>query len=165
MDNKNYYGGFWLRLCALIMDSALMFLVSGVVNVALGLKFFATSANPNPKEILAVLITFSIQFLYFSLGQALMNGTLGKRALGLVLLDAKDFEQISIGQAFGRSFMQFISFISFCLGYIWIGFHQKKQGWHDSVAGTIVVKKKYLEKVKLEAGIFPKKSREVSQAA
>lgn len=33
-----------------------------------------------------------------------------------------------------------ISFIVVLLGVIWVGFDPKKQGWHDKIAGTIVVR-------------------------
>jgi len=33
-----------------------------------------------------------------------------------------------------------ISALIFYLGFIWIAFDRKKQGWHDKIAGTCVIK-------------------------
>jgi uncharacterized RDD family membrane protein YckC len=33
-----------------------------------------------------------------------------------------------------------ISTIPLCLGFLWVGFDSKKQGWHDKIAGTVVVR-------------------------
>jgi len=40
----------------------------------------------------------------------------------------------------GRYFAYFISTIPLCLGFLWITFDRKKQGWHDKLAGTVVVR-------------------------
>ena len=46
---------------------------------------------------------------------------------------------ISYGVAFLRSVGYLVSSFVFCLGFIWIGFDSKKQGWHDKIAGTVVI--------------------------
>jgi uncharacterized RDD family membrane protein YckC len=33
-----------------------------------------------------------------------------------------------------------ISFVILFLGVIWVGFDRRKQGWHDKIAGTVVVR-------------------------
>ena len=35
---------------------------------------------------------------------------------------------------------KFISTIALCLGFLWIAWDRQKQGWHDKIAGTYVVK-------------------------
>jgi uncharacterized RDD family membrane protein YckC len=29
-----------------------------------------------------------------------------------------------------------------CLGIFWVGWDKRKQGWHDKIAGTLVIKEK-----------------------
>ena len=59
-----------------------------------------------------------------------------------MLVDAKTFKKISIGQSFGRYCMMFVSSICLGLGFMAVGWNKNKQGWHDSAAGTRVIKKK-----------------------
>jgi len=42
----------------------------------------------------------------------------------------------------GRYFAYYISILPFMLGFVWVAIDSKKQGWHDKMAGTLVVKAK-----------------------
>jgi uncharacterized RDD family membrane protein YckC len=57
-------------------------------------------------------------------------------------VDAKTGSSLSVGQSLVRYVGYFVSAIPFCLGLIWVGFDSKKQGWHDKIAGTVVVRSK-----------------------
>jgi len=58
--------------------------------------------------------------------------------LGLQVISTEG-QPISFGIAFLRSVGYIISSLFFCLGFIWVGFDKKKQGWHDKIAGTVVI--------------------------
>lgn len=45
----------------------------------------------------------------------------------------------------GRYLAYYVSLIPFGLGFIWVAFDGRKQGWHDKLAGTVVVRKKNRE--------------------
>jgi uncharacterized RDD family membrane protein YckC len=45
----------------------------------------------------------------------------------------------SAGQLIGRYFGYYVSMIPFMLGLIWVGIDARKQGWHDKLAGTVVI--------------------------
>lgn len=67
--------------------------------------------------------------------------TLGKRAVGVRVVDATNGSPIGAGRALGRYL--FATFISgnFCLlGYLWALWDSKKQTWHDKVVSSVVVK-------------------------
>ena len=66
----------------------------------------------------------------------------GKMAIRAKILDAKTGKNASTGQLIGRYFAYYISVIPLMLGIVWIAFDRKKQGWHDKLAGTVVVKSK-----------------------
>jgi uncharacterized RDD family membrane protein YckC len=66
------------------------------------------------------------------------SATLGKMALGLMVLDTDGYP-ISFGQATGRYFGKILSAIPCYAGFIAAFFNEKKQGWHDSMANTVVV--------------------------
>ena len=65
--------------------------------------------------------------------------TIGKRILGLRVISAEK-RKISWGQSILRELMFNIGFNVLGLGSLWIAFDKKKQGWHDKIAGTYVIK-------------------------
>jgi len=154
---KKYYGGFWSRVCALIIDTIFLLGLSGIINLAMGLNFFQN--DPSPKVLYSSLFSMIVSFIYCSIFQGMFYGTFGKKLMGLKLVDAKTLQQVSIGQAFGRYAMQFVSAICLGLGYFNVAINQKKQGWHDKAAGTLVIKSSMLRKLQEEEGILPKKKK------
>ena len=70
------------------------------------------------------------------------GSTPGKMVFGLRIVGAETGAPISVGQAIGRYFSYILSSIVFCLGFIWVGFDARKQGWHDKLAGTVVVRRR-----------------------
>ena len=66
------------------------------------------------------------------------QGTIGMKLLNMKVTD-ENFARISPLKAFVRYVASWLSGAIFCLGYIWIIFDSKKQGWHDKIAGTYVI--------------------------
>ncbi len=64
--------------------------------------------------------------------------TVGYKVMRLRVLRAHDGGPVSGGQAVGRILGYIVSGI-FYLGFIWILFDDKRQGWHDKLAGTVVI--------------------------
>ena len=82
-----------------------------------------------------------LNWLYYALLESsAWQATLGKKALGLEVTDMQG-ARISFGRATGRFFAKIISSIILCIGFIMIGFTEKKQGLHDMIAGTLVIRK------------------------
>ncbi len=61
--------------------------------------------------------------------------------------DAKTGGKPSVGQLIGRYLAYYVSVIPFCLGFIWVGIDKKKQGFHDKLAGTVVIRDRGKEPV------------------
>jgi uncharacterized RDD family membrane protein YckC len=38
-----------------------------------------------------------------------------------------------------RLLCYFVSALPFCLGFLWAAFDRRKRGWHDKIAGTVVI--------------------------
>ena len=55
------------------------------------------------------------------------------------VVDAKTLGPISTRQAIVRYIGYFVSTFSLFLGFIWVGIDRRKQGWHDKMAGTVVI--------------------------
>jgi uncharacterized RDD family membrane protein YckC len=68
------------------------------------------------------------------------GATPGKRVLGLVIVDAATGGPVPIGRLVLRYVGYVVSAIPFCLGYLWMIWDARKQGWHDKMAGTLVVR-------------------------
>ncbi|WP_320043041.1 RDD family protein [uncultured Desulfobacter sp.] len=79
------------------------------------------------------------------------SATPGKMALKLTIVDAKNGGHPSTGQLIGRYFGYYISIIPLFLGLIWVGIDRRKQGLHDKLAGTVVIKNNKKEKVTFES--------------
>ena len=75
-------------------------------------------------------------FLYFwsTTGQ-----TLGDRVVGVRIV-REDGGTLSLGGAAIRYLGLIISTLAIFLGLLWVIWDPKKQGWHDKMAGTVVVK-------------------------
>jgi len=68
------------------------------------------------------------------------QATPGKMAVSARIVDAATGNPASTGQLIGRYFGYFVSFIPLGLGILWVAFDKRKQGWHDKLAGTVVVR-------------------------
>ena len=60
------------------------------------------------------------------------------------IVDVKTLQKPSTGQCVGRYFGYYVSILALFFGFIWIGFDKRKQGWHDKLAGTVVIYKEEL---------------------
>jgi len=67
--------------------------------------------------------------------------TPGKMAIGATIVDARTGRRPSAGQLVIRYFGYIVSTLPLGLGLIWVAFDSRKQGWHDKLAGTVVVRR------------------------
>lgn len=76
--------------------------------------------------------------------------TPGKMATKLKVVDAISGEKMSVRQAIGHYFAYIPAMLPLGLGFIWVGIDKKKQGWHDKLAGTVVIRDDEKEPVNFE---------------
>jgi uncharacterized RDD family membrane protein YckC len=76
------------------------------------------------------------------------SATPGKMATKLTIVDAATGGKPSMGQFIGRYLGYFVSMLPLFLGIIWVGIDKRKQGWHDKLAGTVVIRSNLPEPVK-----------------
>ena len=132
------YGGFWIRLVAYIIDAILLSIVVGVLASLFGLNLMETNWERYDPTI--NLLSFVIGWLYFALMESSERGaTVGKMALGLRVVTSNG-QRLSFMNATGRYFAKIVSAIILFIGFIMIGFTDKKRGLHDMIAGTLVIK-------------------------
>jgi uncharacterized RDD family membrane protein YckC len=91
--------------------------------------------------VVAVLLILAVQALYHVVLWSWLGGTLGQRILGMEVLRERDGTRIGLGRGCLRYLGYFVSGWVLYLGFIWVAFDARKQGWHDKIAGTVVVRR------------------------
>jgi uncharacterized RDD family membrane protein YckC len=140
-DVELEYVGFWLRVGAAIIDTILMLvIVAPVLTWIYGPGYWVSERLIHgPADVLFNWVLPAVAvILFWNYRQA----TPGKMAIGARIVDAKTGGKPSLGQLIGRYFGYFVSSIPLLLGLIWVGIDSRKQGWHDMLAGTVVVRPK-----------------------
>ncbi|MGH7762568.1 MAG: RDD family protein [Candidatus Dormibacteraceae bacterium] len=144
------YGGFWIRLVAVIIDGIIVsiptFILGLIVGVIYGVANGISNSSNNQAagaaftgvqlliELLAIVISVGY-FVYFW-GQ---GSTLGMRLFRLRVADANTGLPIGYGRAALRYVGYVVSVIVCYIGLIWAAFDSRKQGWHDKIASTVVL--------------------------
>jgi uncharacterized RDD family membrane protein YckC len=86
-------------------------------------------------------ITTPLLVIVFVIGFWIVKGaTPGKMLLGLRIVDAESGSRATAWQCIGRYFMGLLVFALAGIGYFWIAIDPRKQGWHDKIVGTVVVR-------------------------
>jgi uncharacterized RDD family membrane protein YckC len=147
------YAGFWLRFVAFIIDAIILgfigfiFTVPFMARLPLGSFMRGRPFAPEDWALYAgmfrrvFIIRVVINWLYYALLQSsAWQATLGKKALGMEVTDLEG-RRISFGRATGRFFAKILSALILFIGFFMIGFTAKKQGLHDILAGTLVLRK------------------------
>jgi uncharacterized RDD family membrane protein YckC len=84
--------------------------------------------------VLALII--SCGYFTFFIGRT--GQTPGKKLMGIKVIRT-DGKHLSYTKSLLRWFGYFLSFSVFFLGFVWIIFDRKKQGWHDKLVDSKVV--------------------------
>jgi uncharacterized RDD family membrane protein YckC len=89
----------------------------------------------------AIIAIYAIQLLYYSIMESSkLQASVGKLAMGIKVVDLSG-NRISFGTAFIRAIGKVLSGMIMYIGYLMAAFTEKKQGLHDMIASTLVVKK------------------------
>jgi len=133
------YVGFWPRLGATIIDSILLSMfVYPLLYTIYGNQYFTDERFiSGGSDFIVSYVLPAIAIIAFWVYR---SATPGKMAIRATIVDAKTFLQPSKGQLIGRYFAYYLSTIPLGLGFLWIAWDPKKQGWHDKLAGTVVVR-------------------------
>lgn len=149
------YGGFWRRSFAFLIDEVILYFISMILFLigllALGLKGNVMErVMASPEDMTHGMGLFGLLYLaasllagmtYFTWFHGVGGRTPGKILLGLRVIQASG-DPMTPGVAFLRWVGYLISGPVFCLGFLWIAFDGRKQGWHDKIAATLVVRER-----------------------
>jgi uncharacterized RDD family membrane protein YckC len=132
------YVGFWKRFAAMWIDTLIFTVVIALIVLPIyGLQYPALQAQGqttlvdtliNVGAILATILLWRFR-----------GATPGKMLFSAKIVDANTFAPPSTGKLIGRFFAYIVSIVPLFLGFLWIAFDPRKQGWHDKLAGTVVI--------------------------
>jgi uncharacterized RDD family membrane protein YckC len=140
------YGGFWRRVLAYLLDG---FVITILTSIVIGLS--GTSPEVWKSGYMAsqdffyfmhnAPLSYGVMWLYYALMESSKyQATLGKMATEMIVTK-EDGSKITFKDATVRFFSKILSCIILGIGFLMIIWNKKKQGLHDKLAGTIVVRK------------------------
>lgn len=133
------FEGFWRRAAAFVLDlvwQAPLVAVAGWL--ALGSAYFndaSISGGGRESAIGGLLPALVIVGFWWWVG-----ASPGKWLMHMRIVDAHTFAPASKGRLVLRYVAYWLSAVVFGLGYVWIAFDRRKQGWHDKIARTVVIR-------------------------
>lgn len=133
------YAGFWVRTGASLIDFLLTCVIVFPILIGIyGSEYFTSD------DIVAGSWDFLLSWVLPAIGTIMFwmykSATPGKMAIRAKIVDANTGEKASTGQLIGRYFAYILSILPLLLGCIWVAWDRKKQGWHDKLSGTVVIR-------------------------
>lgn len=137
------YAGAGRRLVAALLDSVILFAINISIAMLLvgSFSLMPTEGAENAAGGILILISYIILPVgYWVVLQSQMGQTLGKKALGIKVVDSEG-KTPSVVTFFLREIVgKIVSAIILLIGYLMILWDSKKQGLHDKIAGTYVIR-------------------------
>ena len=137
------YAGFWLRLCAAVIDGAILLIIIWLLSLAFNVNIAAPShtgadfVNFRLFELSAILAAW----VYFSVMECSRpQASLGKILMSIYVTDL-DGDRMTFGRASFRYWMKYLSILSLFIGFITSAFSKQKQALHDKLVRTLVLKR------------------------
>ncbi len=123
------------RLVAYIVDIIIVSILTGLLSVLT----FALAVTAPFLAILPIIAIIVVPLLYFPYYWSRDGQTPGMKMMGIRVVRDRDGGPVTSGQAILRLIGYWISWFVFGLGYLWIFIDKRRRGWHDLIAGTVVV--------------------------
>ena len=138
-DHRVQYVGFWLRFGASVIDSIILIMFTyPFLFLIYGSQYFDSAESV--QDFSDVIITYALPMLATILFWIYKSATPGKILLQAKIVDEITGNKPTVKQSIIRYFAYYVSLIPLGVGFFWIAWDDKKQGWHDKIAGTIVIR-------------------------
>lgn len=124
------FAGFWIRVAAYLLDTAILFVPNFILMLIAGLL------QAGPIFTLVQIAMFAAYYGYFGGGK--WQATPGKRIVGIYVVRTNG-ELLGCGRAVGRYFAYIPSALIFLIGFIMVAFTRDKTGLHDLICDTRVI--------------------------
>lgn len=130
------YGGFWIRFAAHFIDGLIISLAAILLLMATVLATGIYDVKAASGIInLMIVVMGQVYHAYFLSSETM--ATPGKKMCGLYVT-ASDGQRLGFGHALGRNICAALSYLTLYIGFIMIGFTERKQALHDKLTGTLV---------------------------
>ena len=141
MNDELEYAGFWVRVGAALIDTILICLVIWpVVTAVYGTDYWSSDRLiQGPLDFLVSWVLPAVAVILFWLAR---QATPGKMAVAARIVDAKSGATPTTAQFVIRYLGYYVAMLPLFIGILWVAFDPRKQGWHDKMAGTVVVRRK-----------------------
>jgi uncharacterized RDD family membrane protein YckC len=141
MNDDLEYAGFWVRVGAALIDTVLICIVIWPVLTAVyGPDYWSGDRLiQGPLDFLVSWVLPAVAVVLFWLAR---QATPGKMAIGARIVDAKTGGKPTTRQLVIRYLGYYVAMLPLFIGILWVAFDPRKQGWHDKLAGTVVVRRK-----------------------
>jgi uncharacterized RDD family membrane protein YckC len=135
------YAGFWRRLAAYMMDYIFITTAAALSVLVFGMMFSPPGFGWHIGLDYRLILGPVIPWLYWSLMESsVYQATIGKMIMGIVVIDTHG-RRITFRRATVRYWSKFLSALLLLAGFIMIGFTSKKEGLHDMIAGSLVIRR------------------------
>jgi uncharacterized RDD family membrane protein YckC len=126
--------GFGIRVLAQLID--LFWMVPLAILLSLVGGFLNGGELSLGGEVMADVVLALVVLLFWAERQ----GTPGKLVLGLRIVDVETGGTPRLSRLLLRYVGYIVAAIPLGLGYLWVIWDRNRQGWHDRMAGTLVVR-------------------------
>lgn len=140
------YVGFWARFAANFLDGILISIFVSPASIYIGQlvsrdRFWGYYGirESGAKALAFYSVLFVLSQIILLVLWFVKRASVGKMAISAKIVDAKTGKAPTKKQLIGRYFAYVLSTLPLGLGFLWIAFDSKKQGWHDKLAGTAVI--------------------------
>ncbi len=135
------YSGFWLRVGASLIDTVLLMLIIAPMLTAIyGTIYWGG------EELVAGFWDFMVSWIFPAVAVVAFwvyrQATPGKMVFKAIIVDEKTGDAPNLKQWVIRYLGYIPATLVLGLGLFWVGWDKKKQGWHDKLANTVVIRPK-----------------------
>ncbi len=154
------YVGFWLRFAAYLIDSVILDIPIVIVYAVAFASilpdlhctlvyaadghtvqsFQCANYQVLGRLLIPGVVALALPTLYFVILWGWLGQSVGQKLLGMRVVDLNTGSRISYSRALLRYVGVGIAWLPFGLGLMWAGWDPRKQGWHDKIASTLVVR-------------------------
>jgi uncharacterized RDD family membrane protein YckC len=134
------YAGFWVRFVAFILDGIVLAVIAAALGPIAGTGSVVQTGTGVAVNYQASGLQTLISLIYFIGFWAWRGQTPGMLPFNMRVVRADNGEKIDIVRSLLRYVGLIISIVVVFLGLIWVAFDARKQGWHDKIASTVVVR-------------------------
>lgn len=131
------YAGFWARFFASVLDSIIQLLL--LIPLLYVLYGSVALSTPEIDTGISGIFVQLLPMIWVILFWRFKSATPGKIMMGMSIVDARTGDTPGMPKLILRYLAYVISVIPCLLGFFWIAWDKRKQGFHDMIANTVVV--------------------------